>query len=138
MLWMLAGVAAVALWLILLATLAFATGNPGIAAARPTAELAPQSPAIVDLITGVDMETGRALYDINKWSFTFVEDRPGHDLRYAIDMTKIETALGWRAKESLESGLRKTVDWYLANQAWCDGVQSGVYQGERLGLRMAQ
>lgn len=69
---------------------------------------------------------------------TFVEDRPGHDLRYAIDMTKIETALGWRAKESLESGLRKTVDWYLANQAWCDGVQSGVYQGERLGLRMAQ
>jgi dTDP-glucose 4,6-dehydratase len=66
---------------------------------------------------------------------TFVADRPGHDLRYAIDPTKIERELGWNARESLESGLRKTVQWYLENQAWCQRVQeSARYRGERLGL----
>lgn len=65
---------------------------------------------------------------------TFVADRPGHDLRYAIDMQKIQNDLGWRATESVESGLRKTVEWYLANQAWCERVQAGTYAGERLGL----
>ena len=65
---------------------------------------------------------------------TFVRDRPGHDLRYAIDMTKIQNKLGWTARESFESGLRQTVAWYLANQAWCDGVRAGNYRGERLGL----
>ena len=63
----------------------------------------------------------------------FVPDRPGHDLRYAIDASKIERELGWRATESFESGLRKTVMWYLANQQWCERVQSGAYRGERLG-----
>jgi dTDP-glucose 4,6-dehydratase len=67
----------------------------------------------------------------------FVADRPGHDLRYAIDTTKIERDLGWRATESFESGLRKTVEWYLANQRWCERVQSGAYRGERLGLGTA-
>jgi dTDP-glucose 4,6-dehydratase len=66
---------------------------------------------------------------------TFVADRPGHDLRYAIDMTKIERDIGWRARESIDSGLRKTVAWYLENQAWCARVQAGTYHGERLGLR---
>jgi dTDP-glucose 4,6-dehydratase len=65
---------------------------------------------------------------------TFVADRPGHDLRYAIDMRKIENELGWHASESVESGLRKTVQWYLDNQAWCERVQAGTYRGERLGL----
>lgn len=64
----------------------------------------------------------------------FVEDRPGHDLRYAIDATKIERELGWKPAESLDSGLAKTVDWYLQNQEWCDHVRDGSYQGERLGL----
>jgi dTDP-glucose 4,6-dehydratase len=65
---------------------------------------------------------------------TYVTDRPGHDLRYAIDTSKARRELGWRPSETLESGLRKTVEWYLANQAWCDRVQSGAYRGERLGL----
>jgi dTDP-glucose 4,6-dehydratase len=67
----------------------------------------------------------------------FVPDRPGHDLRYAIDATKIERELEWAAVESVESGLRKTVTWYLENQAWCESVQAGTYRGERLGLGAA-
>ena len=58
----------------------------------------------------------------------FVTDRPGHDRRYAIDARKLEGELGWRAQESFESGLRKTVEWYLANPAWVDNVTSGAYQ----------
>ena len=68
---------------------------------------------------------------------TFVPDRPGHDHRYAIDMSKIERELRWRASESVESGLRKTVRWYVDNQAWCERVQAGTYRGERLGLGVA-
>jgi dTDP-glucose 4,6-dehydratase len=65
---------------------------------------------------------------------TFVTDRPGHDLRYAIDMAKIERELGWRASENVETGLRKTVEWYLEHRAWVERVQAGTYRGERLGL----
>lgn len=65
---------------------------------------------------------------------TFVPDRPGHDLRYAIDPTKIEREIGWHPRETFESGLRRTVRWYLDNQEWCARVQSGAYRGERLGL----
>jgi dTDP-glucose 4,6-dehydratase len=64
----------------------------------------------------------------------FVEDRPGHDRRYAIDAGKIERELGWRPQETFESGVEKTVRWYLENRAWCEGVLSGSYWGERLGL----
>lgn len=64
---------------------------------------------------------------------TFVEDRPGHDLRYAIDAGKIERDLGWVPEETFETGLRKTVQWYLDNLEWCGRVQDGSYQGERLG-----
>jgi len=59
---------------------------------------------------------------------TFVKDRPGHDRRYAIDARKIAAELGWTPRETLESGLRKTVAWYLANQAWVAGVQDGSYR----------
>jgi len=59
---------------------------------------------------------------------TFVRDRPGHDRRYAIDARKIEAELNWRPQESFESGIRKTVQWYLANQGWVDGVTSGTYR----------
>jgi len=65
---------------------------------------------------------------------TFVADRPGHDLRYAIDASKIERELGWRPQETFESGIRKTVQWYLDNQEWCRRVQDGSYQRERLGI----
>jgi dTDP-glucose 4,6-dehydratase len=65
---------------------------------------------------------------------TYVTDRPGHDLRYAIDASKIQRELGWQAQESFESGLRKTVEWYLDNQTWVQRVTSGKYQRERLGL----
>ncbi len=64
----------------------------------------------------------------------FVADRPGHDRRYAIDAGKIERELGWRPRETLETGLKKTVRWYLENRAWCEGVLSGSYRSERLGL----
>lgn len=59
---------------------------------------------------------------------TFVKDRPGHDRRYAIDASKIERELGWRPAESFETGIRKTVDWYLANQGWVNNVTSGAYR----------
>jgi dTDP-glucose 4,6-dehydratase len=58
----------------------------------------------------------------------YVTDRPGHDRRYAIDARKLEGELGWRAQESFETGLRKTVEWYLANAEWVQGVTSGAYQ----------
>ncbi|MBN2645357.1 MAG: dTDP-glucose 4,6-dehydratase [Desulfuromonadaceae bacterium] len=62
-----------------------------------------------------------------------VQDRPGHDFRYAINAAKIERELGWTPHESFESGLRKTVQWYLDNQLWCQHVQDGTYQRQRLG-----
>ncbi|TRO12163.1 dTDP-glucose 4,6-dehydratase [Ectopseudomonas mendocina] len=81
-------------------------------------ELAPQKPAGIthyeDLIT-------------------YVRDRPGHDQRYAIDASKIERELGWVPQETFETGLRKTVQWYLDNLDWCRRVQDGSYQGQRLG-----
>lgn len=65
---------------------------------------------------------------------TFVADRPGHDLRYAIDCSKLERELGWRPAETIESGLEKTVAWYLARRDWWEPIRSGRYGGERLGL----
>jgi dTDP-glucose 4,6-dehydratase len=65
---------------------------------------------------------------------SFVQDRPGHDLRYAIDASKIEKELGWRPRHAFEKGLRETVEWYLANRPWWEAIHSGVYRGERLGL----
>ncbi|MDO6455355.1 dTDP-glucose 4,6-dehydratase [Neptunomonas phycophila] len=63
----------------------------------------------------------------------YVADRPGHDVRYAIDASKIEKELGWVPKETFETGLRKTIEWYLENESWWKRVQNGSYQGERLG-----
>ncbi len=65
---------------------------------------------------------------------TFVTDRAGHDLRYAIDASKIAKDLNWRPIETFESGIKKTVQWYLDNQDWCQHVQDGSYQRERIGL----
>lgn len=66
---------------------------------------------------------------------TFVRDRPGHDVRYAIDASKIKNDLGWTPEETFDSGIHKTVEWYLNNLEWCRRVQDGSYQRERLGVQ---
>lgn len=65
---------------------------------------------------------------------SFVADRPGHDHRYAIDATKLETELGWCAQETFETGIEKTVAWYIENESWWRPLRDKVYQGERLGI----
>jgi dTDP-glucose 4,6-dehydratase len=65
---------------------------------------------------------------------TFVPDRPGHDRRYAIDPSKAERELGWRAQETFNSGLEKTVEWYLQNAWWWQPIREQRYAGERLGM----
>ena len=83
-------------------------------------EMAPQKPAGVSRYADL---------------ISFVRDRPGHDSRYAIDASKIATELGWRPRESFATGLRKTVRWYLDNEAWWRPVLDGSYRCERLGTR---
>ena len=61
---------------------------------------------------------------------TYVTDRPGHDRRYAIDASKMSNELNWQPQETFETGLRKTIEWYLINPAWCQHVQDGSYQSE--------
>jgi len=65
---------------------------------------------------------------------TYVKDRPGHDRRYAMDATKLERELGWKPQENFESGIRKTIEWYLANQKWVERVTSGAYR-EWIGVQ---
>lgn len=65
---------------------------------------------------------------------TFVKDRPGHDVRYAIDADKIAKDLGWLPEETFETGIRKTIQWYLDNPEWCQSVQNGSYMRQRLGV----
>ncbi len=91
--------------------------NPHSRASRPGQEIDPSKAGFCSLIT-------------------YVTDRPGHDLRYAIDASKIESELGWTPEESFETGLRKTVLWYLDNLQWCRRVQDGSYQRERLGANI--
>ncbi|MEM9157980.1 MAG: GDP-mannose 4,6-dehydratase, partial [Verrucomicrobiota bacterium] len=66
---------------------------------------------------------------------TFVMDRPGHDQRYAIDCSKMETELSWSPLESFETGIRKTITWYLENDEWCRSISERKYNRERLGLK---
>jgi dTDP-glucose 4,6-dehydratase len=68
---------------------------------------------------------------------SFVADRPGHDRRYAIDASKLERELGWEARETFESGLEKTVRWYLTNTAWWQAILRKGYEAGRLGLGRA-
>lgn len=82
-------------------------------------ELAPLKPAGIDRYADL---------------IRFVRDRPGHDARYAIDAAKIKRELGWRPREDFESGLRKTVRWYLENKPWWQPILDGTYRGERLGV----
>ncbi len=69
---------------------------------------------------------------------TYVQDRPGHDRRYAIDSSKMQRELNWTPEETFETGLRKTVQWYLDNSTWCQNVQDGSYQRERLGVETTE
>lgn len=74
----------------------------------------------------------KGLTDFNQL-ITYVTDRPGHDVRYAIDANKINKELAWQPQETFDSGIKKTIEWYLANLQWCQHVQDGSYQRERLG-----
>jgi dTDP-glucose 4,6-dehydratase len=98
------------------------TYNIGAANERTNLEVVRQVCAILDEEQA--RRDGRSYQE----QITFVKDRPGHDRRYAIDASKIERELGWKAKETFESGLRKTVGWYLDNQAWIASVTSGAYR----------
>jgi len=80
-----------------------------------------------ELASGLRRGARRAL-------ITYVQDRPGHDLRYAIDASKTKREIGWRPRHSFEAGLRKTVKWYLDNPGWWRDIRSGAYRGERLGV----
>ncbi|HRG15030.1 MAG TPA: dTDP-glucose 4,6-dehydratase [Pseudomonadota bacterium] len=85
------------------------------------------------IIALVDQRRPRANGSARTDLITYVKDRPGHDRRYAIDAGKIRNELGWTPTETFESGIARTVDWYLANQPWCGRVLDGSYRGERLG-----
>lgn len=89
--------------------------------------------AICDVLEDLDVQKPKGVAHFRDL-ITHVADRPGHDLRYAIDAGKIGRELGWVPEETFESGVRKTVEWYLNNEAWWSRVLDGSYQGERLGL----
>ena len=74
----------------------------------------------------MDEKLGRSTGESEKL-ITYVKDRPGHDLRYAIDATKINKELGWKPSVTFEEGLERTIDWYLANEEWLKNVTSGAY-----------
>lgn len=82
----------------------------------------------------LDKKTPRSDGKSYREQITFVKDRPGHDLRYAIDASKIQRELGWVPQETFETGIVKTVDWYLKNLDWCQRITDGSYRRERLGM----
>lgn len=91
----------------------------------------------IDLVgqicTLLDETLDKSPYRPHKNLITYVEDRPGHDERYAMDFGKIKAELGWSPKTPLQEGLRRTVQWYLENTAWCESIRQRSYKGERLG-----
>ncbi|MCF6319772.1 MAG: dTDP-glucose 4,6-dehydratase [Proteobacteria bacterium] len=90
--------------------------------------------ALCDILDELRPVAGKCRRDL----VTYVKDRPGHDQRYAIDSSKLQNNLGWNPIESFESGIKKTVEWYLNNKTWSDRVLNGSYKGQRLGQRLAQ
>jgi len=105
---------------------------------RPRETATSQAPrsdecVIASAPTVIASEAKQSTASSYKSLITYVTDRPGHDRRYAIDASKIANELNWHPEETFESGIRKTVQWYLDNQQWCKNVQDGSYQRERLG-----
>lgn len=103
------------------------TYNVGGLNERPNIEIVDEICGLLDTL--LPRSDGKA-YAEQK---TFVRDRPGHDRRYAINCTKLMNELGWKPLETFETGIRKTVQWYLENRSWCDAITSGRYRRERLG-----
>ena len=103
---------------------------PGGMTSASSAVESDQSSDLKSQVSDLKSQTSHKSYEE---LITFVTDRPGHDMRYAIDPTKIRDELGWEPKEDFESGFRKTVKWYLDNREWTDRILSGDYQLERLG-----
>ena len=117
-----------ALWLIATRGRIGETYNVGGGAERRNLEVAEQ---ICDLVDSLSPRKGTPA---RRGLITFVPDRPGHDLRYAIDAGKLQRELGWRPQESFETGLERTVEWYLAHRDWWTRIRETLYRGERLGL----
>lgn len=125
--WLYVGDHAAALWLVLRQGRIGETYNIGGGEERTNLQL-------VQLLCRIlDQALPHSPHRPHEHLITFVGDRPGHDFRYAIDDGKLRRELGWRPAESLESGMCKTVRWYLENRAWWEPIRSGVYRGERLG-----
>ncbi len=125
--WLYVGDHAAALWLVLRRGRLGETYNIGGGEERANID-------IVRLICAIlDEELPGSPHRPHERLITFVEDRPGHDWRYAIDDAKLRRELAWRPVESLATGLRKTVRWYLDNRSWWEPIRSGTYRGERLG-----
>lgn len=93
---------------------------------------------VIKLCTIMDEKLPRENGSTHRELITFVEDRPGHDLRYAIDTSKIREKLGWEPQEVFQSGFEKTVSWYLDNRHWWEDILNGSYQLERLGMGTAE
>ena len=93
--------------------------------------LSKRIPKNIDLVkllcSLMDRKLGRNIGESQKL-ITFIEDRPGHDLRYAIDASKIKKELGWKPSVTFEEGLEKTIDWYLENEIWLKNISSGKYR----------
>ena len=106
--------------------------------AKIAGKLGKQEKMKVYIVGGVvrDIILGKKIQDIDKYEqlIVYVTDRAGHDIRYAIDATKIANELSWTPDETFATGIRKTVEWYLENRIWCNRVKDGSYQGERLGV----
>jgi dTDP-glucose 4,6-dehydratase len=104
------------------------TYNIGTNAEKTTVQMVEAITALLDELVP------NSPYKPHKSLMKFVTDRPGHDRRYAIDASKIRNELGWKPQESFETGLRKTVQWYLDNSEWCERILSGKYRLERQGV----
>ena len=78
----------------------------------------------------IPLKSGRSFNE----KIIFVDDRPGHDFRYAIDASKVTNLLNWKPDETFASGIKKTVEWYLKNKVWCDRVKDGSYKDQRIGI----
>jgi dTDP-glucose 4,6-dehydratase len=125
--WLYVGDHAAALWLVLRQGRSGETYNIGGGEERSNVEL------VRLLCRLLDEALPQSPHRPHERLIALVDDRPGHDFRYAMDDSKLRRELGWRPAETLESGLRKTVRWYLDNRAWWEPIRSGIYRGERLG-----